>query len=83
MNGCTVPHIELLKPGGVSEGFEFDYTLLIDGRFAALVKTDELLNQWGYALANAMAVAAGYTHHGPESKPRNRFATLAIEIEDS
>lgn len=68
VNGCRVPHILLWqRDDGIT------WSLNIDGRFSGDFTKDEI-EGFGYILANAMAVSAGYTHHGPDSKPMNRHS---------
>ncbi|MCI0731011.1 MAG: hypothetical protein L0332_30380 [Chloroflexi bacterium] len=75
VDGCQVPHIELHRPINAPQGWE----LVVDDRFAADVSEDEVL-RWGYVLANAMAVSAGYTCHGPNSQPYNLFKRQVVMV---
>ena len=67
VNGCKVPYIQLYK---YDNG---NLMLIIDGRFGGDFTKEEIM-KFGYVLAEAMAVSAGYTHHGPDSKPMNRHS---------
>jgi hypothetical protein len=75
VDGCRVPYVELHRQGGT----EFDWCLVVDGRFAADVNEEEIM-RWAYAFANAMAVSAGYTNHGPNSLPCNPHAQQVREL---
>jgi hypothetical protein len=67
VNGCRVPYIELWQhDNGV-------WGLNVDGRFGSDFTKDEI-EKFGYILANAMAISAGYTHHGPNSQLMNRHS---------
>ncbi len=44
--------------------------IILDGRFGMVAAEDEA-KRWLWFLANAMAVAGGYTSFGPFSRPRN------------
>ena len=50
------------------------WTVCLDGRFEIDVSEDEV-KRWAWLMANAMAISAGYTHHGPNSRPANLHAT--------
>lgn len=67
VNDCKVPYIQLYK---YNNG---NLMLKIDGRFAGDFTKEEIM-KFGYVLANAMAVSAGFTHHGPDSQPMNRHS---------
>lgn len=47
------------------------FNLFLDDRFGTTATEGDLLHQ-GWFWANAMAVSAGYTSHGPNSRPLNR-----------
>jgi hypothetical protein len=68
-DGCIVPHLTVRpQDDGTIE-------VSIDGRFTMRRSvTQEEFDCWVPLLANAMAVAAGYTCHGEGSKPINPFA---------
>lgn len=84
VNGCVVPHIELFKTPGTKEETDkrFEWTVLVDKRFSAYVTTDDLLGDWGFIVAQAMAIAAGYTHHGVGSAKANPF-TMEYVMSDT
>lgn len=67
VNRCRVPHILLWQRDNDT------WSLNVDGRFGGDFTKDEI-ERFGYVLANAMAVSAGYTHHGSDSKPMNRHS---------
>lgn len=46
--------------------------LILDDRFS-ITATRAEVDRWGWFLANAMAVAAGFSSHGEQSQPMNRF----------
>jgi hypothetical protein len=73
VDGYEVPYVEGRKD---SKG---QWSLLLDGRFSIDVTEDEL-NRWMWILANGMAVAAGYTHHGEGSKQHNPFTRQIVGI---
>jgi hypothetical protein len=52
-------------------GGERVFNLDLDGRFGHTCIESELFG-WTFFLANAMAVSAGYTSHGPSSRRINR-----------
>lgn len=47
------------------------YALVLDNRFLVEAATESEINRWSWFLANAMAVSAGYTSHGENSRRRN------------
>ena len=53
------------------------YDLWCDDRFGITVPESEV-ERWAWFLANAMAVAAGYTSHGPNSRPINRHGPSRV-----
>lgn len=70
IDGYRVPHINarLLDDGRV------DVTL--DGRFGMPEPVDrDEFDRWIYIVANAMAIAAGYSCHGEYCTPLNKFKT--------
>lgn len=73
VNGCKVPYIDLWSTESD------DWSLIVDGRFGGLFTKEEII-KFGYILANAMAVSAGFTHHGPDSQPMNRHSCGDKEI---
>ncbi len=74
VNGCVVPRIVICKE---SEG----WCLYLDGRWALPGRTREELEWWIPILGNAMAVAAGFSHCGPDSGPLNEFRNVAVDID--
>ena len=79
VGGYKVPHLELRKEPDQSE---WDWCMVIDDRLGHLIKTQELF-YWAPAIANAMAVAAGYSCFGENCQPANpfkvRFGMLSAE----
>lgn len=66
VDGCKLFGVHLYKRTDTKE----DWAICVDDRFEIDANNDEIL-RWGYLLANAMAVSAGFTYHGPDSKPLN------------
>ena len=71
VDGEVVPYIDVYEHADGT----FSLTLDRPGRHSPLlgmdVETEEELLRWAPMLANAMAVAAGRTSHGPHSRPHN------------
>lgn len=67
VDGVVVPHIAL------SDDIDGETWVMVDNRFCQPIPTELLLDGWGWLLAQAMAVAAGYTSHGPNSRPINLY----------
>ncbi len=75
VNGCEVPYIRLFKNNPQNEWeSQFEWYLILDERWGCFAHEEEIY-RWGSILANGMAVAAGYTHCGPNSRPSNPFST--------
>lgn len=72
VDGYQVPHIAARKNGD-------GWTLVLDGRYAIDVTEDEV-ERWLWWVANAMAVAAGYTSFGEHSAPLNPFRRQLIGL---
>jgi hypothetical protein len=74
VDGYPVPYIEVHKvdePGFTGDAFG-KAMLTLDNRYATqAVRWDEFW-RWAWFLANAMAVAAGYSSHGPNATRVNR-----------
>jgi hypothetical protein len=49
------------------------YIAVLSNRFSFGPVPESELNYWAWFLANAMAVAGGYTSHGQSSRPLNPF----------
>mgnify|MGYP005822958257 CR=1 FL=1 len=62
-----VPYLKAYRTG-VDE-----WSLSLDNRFVVSNCSKEELKKWVWFIANAMAIAAGYTSFGKNSKPYNRF----------
>lgn len=67
VDGCIVPHIQVIDTQEESV-----LTLVIDNRIHVDFSRAEF-KKYTWFLANAMAVAAGYTCHGLDSKPINLY----------
>lgn len=84
INGHLVPHLSIttIQSSGPDDGM---FNLHLDNRWV-LSCTQEELDKWADFIANAMAVAGGYTCFGEGSKPRNPFhhpcREIAINPED-
>ena len=74
VNGCRLYKVELTPMAPPENWDEDSFFLKIDGRFAKENVSRDEIKRWGYILANAMAVSAGYTHHGPDSQPMNKHS---------
>ena len=57
----------------VVDGVVVPHIALSDDIDGQPIPTKLLLDGWGWLLAQAMAVAAGYTSHGPNSRPINLY----------
>lgn len=74
-DGYKIPNVRMTEqtedeaPEG--EFREVGWYLILDDRFAITVPRTSELGRWAPILANAMAVAAGFTSHGPNSVVRN------------
>lgn len=55
--------------------------LVVDRRFSISVP-NELAHQVAWLLANAIAVASGYTHLGATSKNEKPFAPIVTKLDD-
>ena len=77
-HGYMVPYLEAVKHTASEADGAID--LLLDDRFAVTIENDEALQMWVPFLANAMAVAAGFSCHGENSVPRNRFNSKCMMI---
>lgn len=73
-NGCIIPHITLRPMFPKKE-----WIVTVAGRICTQLSGDELRNA-AWLLANAMAVAAGYTYFGETSSKINPFITKMTGI---
>lgn len=67
IEGFTLPHVTV-KPGAAG-----GYDLTLDRRFGMHAETLDEVRRWAWFLANAMAVAAGFTSFGENSSVRNDY----------
>lgn len=69
--GYKVPHMraELLA------GTEDHWNLVLDGRFMLPEVSGDEIRRWLPFLANAMAIAAGYSAHGEHARKSNPYKT--------
>jgi hypothetical protein len=73
VDGYLVPNIKAYKTS------ENGWKLVLGDRFSILV-TEAEINAWLWWVANAMAIAAGYTSFGENCQPSNPFTCRAIGI---
>lgn len=71
VDGYQVPHVEALFRGGDEDGD--NWSLLVDSRFASVWVTRDEIGRWAWLLANMGAICSGYSCHGENSEPLNRF----------
>lgn len=71
VEGQSIPGIK------VYETDDGQLSVTLDGRFGVTTTRDEL-ERWAWFIANAMAVAAGYTCFGRDARPSNPFGLLAV-----
>lgn len=86
VEGYAVPDITVLElPAGMPGGLpETSYMISLDNRFGTAALTFEELWKQAWFWAHAMAVAAGYTSHGPHARRINRHGApepIATSIE--
>lgn len=72
VDGYVVPHVKAHKVN------ENEYNLSV-GHFVALIHKDDL-EQVAHLLANGMAIAAGYTCHGKNSRRANPYNVQMMQI---
>lgn len=70
MDGYRVPYLQVIKY--VAPEHDGLLSLNVDERFS-IDFLEEELDKWAWIIANGMAVAAGYSCHGENSQPLNRF----------
>ena len=75
VHGYRVPHIM----AHLKAGTEGRWVLVLDERFMLEVEDDEV-RRWMPFLANAMAVAAGYSAHGENSQPVNPYKVGMMRV---
>lgn len=73
---CQVPYVHLYKRGDAPD---FEWTICLDNRFEIDTTGDEI-TRWAWLMANAMAISAGFTYHGPNSEPMNRHRLRMIGL---
>jgi hypothetical protein len=73
VEGCIVPYLTATKNNNG------DWNLTLDERYG-ITATEEEVGKWLWFLAYAMAVAAGYTCFGENSKQMNLFSRVAHGI---
>lgn len=80
-HGYMVPYLEAVKHTAAKDDGLID--VVLDDRYAITIENEDDLQMWIPFLANAMAVAAGFSSHGENSVPRNRFNTKCMVITNS
>lgn len=72
--GCSVPHLSaiVMKSGDIS--------LALDRRFLVEGSPEEV-RKWVWFIAHAMAVAAGWSCHGPNSRKVNPYNVQAFGVD--
>jgi len=73
VDGYKVPFVELRKVD------ENNWDLLLDGRFSVQASGDEI-QRWLWIVANAMAISAGYSCFGENSKKLNPYKRKIISL---
>ena len=71
IDGYEIPHVEVSFRGGDEDGP--NWTVAVDNRFATEFVTRDEIRRWAHVLANMGAICAGYSCHGENSQPCNRF----------
>lgn len=74
-NGCIIPYITLRLISAEAK----EWNVLVADRICTQLSNNELCNA-AWLLANAMAVAAGYTYFGETSSKKNPFITKMTGI---
>lgn len=74
VEGIEVPHLRVMEldpgtPGGLEH--ERSYVLTVDDRFGTVAVPYAELWRWLWVMAQAMAVSAGFTSHGPDARLLN------------
>lgn len=72
-HGYSVPYLTAIK---CENG---NVLLSLDGRFL-IEGTEEETQKWIPMIANAMAIGAGYSCHGKNSQPLNRFKCGVVNL---
>ena len=78
VDGFPVPNLTVSR----TEENPQKWLVNLDRRFAVFA-TDEELALWGWLLAHAMAVGAGFTSHGPNSAVRNPHGPAVAGVFDA
>ena len=76
VGGYVAPHLRAV----LQSGTEDVWTICCDGRFL-MEAPDAEVKRWLWFVANAMAVAAGYTNHGKGARPQNLYEVQMSRIE--
>lgn len=73
LDGYLVPHLKVRIKGD-------EVFFSLDDRFGITVKNTNDIDQWIYLIANAMAIAAGYTCFGEGAKLTNPYQRKLIGL---
>ena len=71
-----MPHVYIVARSDTEDKL----TVTLDGRFSIDVPIDQI-QTWGWLVANAMAVAAGYSCHGPNSRLANPYGIHVVQLD--
>ena len=77
VDGCALFGVELYQRNDTPE----KWTVRLDGRFEIDAEEEEVM-RWAWLMANAMAISAGFTHHGPDSRRANPHAVRLGSLSD-
>ena len=77
VDGCEVPYIK----ASLMKRTEDTWVLELDRRYLLEVKHEEV-ERWMWFVANAMAIAAGWSCHGKQGRRMNPFAVGMVELGD-
>ena len=73
VDGYIVPRLEIVPVEGTDGDLDGELvTVLVDEHFCGFC-TKEEVQRWAPLIANAMAVASGFTCHGENSRPANPY----------
>ena len=72
VDGCEVP---LLMAAKQQDG---TFHLFLDRRFMMDEVTEEELKRWAWFIANAQAIGAGWSCHGPNGRQANPYAVQSV-----
>lgn len=76
IDGYAVPFVKLHKLDGKDDGL---FNVCLDDRFVTLADQEEI-QRWLPMLAHALAIGSGFSCHGENSVPHNRFNCKVMQI---